>query len=424
MYFQYHLEDPTWVTPEMAEKWATVIAPVRKRMELLEEALMLSGLPGEQFSKGAKVLFDQGLLDYMEPIDVASMAAYLSQCSAWEPRMEWPNAEVVVDTAFVTTREWEVIRTLGIGGSDTAAVLNISPFRGPQAVYHDKVGTKMAEVADGKREYIFSYGHSVEPVVINEFCRAFGAVQVPETRMFRHKNFSEITANTDAIVSVGNGQFAVFEAKTAAIQKRKEWLQGVPPYYRTQCVQYMGVLDDPRVVGTYIGCVFNNNPDDCVFHFVPRDTQAEKEQFAALNGFWRNCVLAKQCPPLSGRYRVDSELMKNLDTDEFALVTDRVLTAPHLQTVCEQYSKAEEWRKQKAAELYQAEEIKAEMEFYLQQQLGTAGGAICGAYTVRQKFQKGKTTVNAQKLKRKYPEAFEDCKKVGLNKRKIEIIGG
>ena len=46
---------------------------------------------------------------------------------------------VLVDTADLPEEEWLEYRRRGIGGSDAAAVLGISPFRTGRDLYYDKL---------------------------------------------------------------------------------------------------------------------------------------------------------------------------------------------------------------------------------------------------------------------------------------------
>ncbi len=48
-----------------------------------------------------------------------------------------PN--VLVDTTNLSREKWLEYRRLGIGGSDVAAILGISPFRTARDLYYDKL---------------------------------------------------------------------------------------------------------------------------------------------------------------------------------------------------------------------------------------------------------------------------------------------
>ena len=48
--------------------------------------------------------------------------------------------EVLVDTADLSREEWLDYRRLGIGGSDAAAIMGLSPFATIRDLYFDKIG--------------------------------------------------------------------------------------------------------------------------------------------------------------------------------------------------------------------------------------------------------------------------------------------
>ena len=58
----------------------------------------------------------------------------MSQSIAYQP-------SVLVETADLSREEWLEYRRLGIGGSDAAAVLGISPFRTARDLYYNATAT-------------------------------------------------------------------------------------------------------------------------------------------------------------------------------------------------------------------------------------------------------------------------------------------
>lgn len=61
---------------------------------------------------------------------------------------------VLVDTAQLTRPEWLEYRRKGLGGSDAAAVLGISPFRTARDLYYDKLGVV---TADDQENWVASF---------------------------------------------------------------------------------------------------------------------------------------------------------------------------------------------------------------------------------------------------------------------------
>ena len=56
---------------------------------------------------------------------------------------------VLVDTANLPNEEWLAWRRRGIGGSDVAAILGVSPFRTARDLYFDKLNIASAQENEG-----------------------------------------------------------------------------------------------------------------------------------------------------------------------------------------------------------------------------------------------------------------------------------
>ncbi len=318
-YFEYNLpkEMPSYIEESHRADFNVMLNNIRYRMDLLEDALCLSGLRGEVFSLILSRIFDpedeHPFLDSMNASDIAVMATLLAENVSAEPRLEWPNAVTVVDTAFVTRREWEKLRMIGIGGSDAAVVLGLSPYRSAQRLFHDKRGTtfKMKEAPDSGKDFIFAYGHLMEGLVIDQFCKLAGCERLRETRMFCHKDYPYLTANIDAVVRFPNGRLSVFEAKTTTIFNKDAWdNHKCPLHYVPQCRQYMAVLNDPRIKEVYIGCIYGNTSSDFASGAIPRDFDAEQKQINAEMHFWENNVKVGNEPQPSGNSKQDMALLR------------------------------------------------------------------------------------------------------------------
>ena len=59
--------------------------------------------------------------------------------SAGEPLREEYVPVEFVDTTNLPEKEWLAWRRKGIGGSDAAAIMGISPFRTARDIYYDKL---------------------------------------------------------------------------------------------------------------------------------------------------------------------------------------------------------------------------------------------------------------------------------------------
>ena len=72
--------------------------------------------------------------------------------------------KVLVSTENLTEQEWLAYRRQGIGGSDVAAILGISPFRTARDLYDDKLNIASA-VDDTGNWVALEMGHLLEPLV-------------------------------------------------------------------------------------------------------------------------------------------------------------------------------------------------------------------------------------------------------------------
>ena len=78
--------------------------------------------------------------------------------------------KVLVSTENLTEQEWLAYRRRGIGGSDVAAILGISPFRTARDLYDDKLN--IASVADDAGNWVaLEMGHLLEPLVASDFLK-------------------------------------------------------------------------------------------------------------------------------------------------------------------------------------------------------------------------------------------------------------
>ena len=82
---------------------------------------------------------------------------------------------MLVDTAGLSEEEWLAYRRKGIGGSDVAALLGISPWRTARDLFYDKLNIAVVEDHEdnwvalemGHRELaVLEAGHSPHPHLI------------------------------------------------------------------------------------------------------------------------------------------------------------------------------------------------------------------------------------------------------------------
>jgi len=145
---------------------------------------------------------------------------------------------------MLTTEQLEA-RKSGIGGSDAAAIMGLSPWKTATEVYLEKRGEIAEENIDDKEVVIF--GNLLEDVVAGEYARRNNVKVERRNDMFKHKKHPFMLANIDRkVVGVKKG----LECKTGDKYTTKNWGEAgtdeVPDYYLIQSAHYMEVLDYPE----------------------------------------------------------------------------------------------------------------------------------------------------------------------------------
>lgn len=182
------------------------------------------------------------------------------------------------------TPEQITARKAGIGGSDVAAILGLSPWRTPLDVFLDKIGQgqPVAESAPMR------WGSLLEPVIIDEFERETGMQVTRNLPMFQHAEHGFMLANIDGATDGG-----IVECKTA--RSDKDWgdpgSAEIPVYYQTQVAHYLAVTGARLAyVPVLIGA-----SDFRIYH-IERDDSFVADLIEAERAFWLGNVLAGVAP--------------------------------------------------------------------------------------------------------------------------------
>ncbi len=181
-------------------------------------------------------------------------------------------------------------RSTGIGGSDVAAILGLSKFKTPLAVYQEKRG----ELGPQPDNDAMRWGRYLEPVVRQAYADATGyEVRVP-TSMLRHPRHEFAVANIDGFVDGDAGR--IFEAKTA--RTADGWGDAgsdqVPQAYLLQVQWYMEVTALPVAdVAALIG------GSDFRIYTVEADRELQQMLLDAAAEFWQRVQRGEPPEPVT-----------------------------------------------------------------------------------------------------------------------------
>lgn len=239
-----------------------------------------------------------------------------------------PGAELVGEG--MSREEWLEARKLGLGGSDIAAALGVSPFKSPLALYLEKSG----EIDDDFKETdATKWGNYLEQPIADAFTSETGIVtrQPPEITMYRSKELPIALASPDRLVFnvvEGGGAWHVnlvpdawYEGKNVGAHRKDEWLDDedkviVPVHYLAQ-VQWENAVSG--LPGTHIACLLGGQR--FVHTYVERDEELIADMFAAADAFWKR-LADHNAPAADGSASTTAVLKRRFAQSEPESVVD------------------------------------------------------------------------------------------------------
>jgi len=141
------------------------------------------------------------------------------------------------------TAEQLQARKRGLGGSDAAAVLGLSPWASPLDVYLEKADPETPPTVETEAMY---WGNVLEDVITREFAKRTG-LKVRRSNVTHRLDGTPLIAHVDRLIEGAvDGHRALLEAKASSIWNRDEWgdegTDQIPKYYLIQVQHYMAVL--------------------------------------------------------------------------------------------------------------------------------------------------------------------------------------
>lgn len=206
---------------------------------------------------------------------------------------------------YENQEKWHELRGIGIGGSDTGAILGVNKYKSAIDIYIDKTEGKKQ---DGNR--FTHFGHKLEKVVFEEFQE-------------RHSNMKCYTvpytiqrgvcvANVDGMVyDPVKDKYGVLELKTTSAYNKDEWTgDTVPQSYYAQVQHYLYVTG---LSFAYIACLVGGN--DYKEFYIERSLEDIDYIQEKATDFWKNHVMKKVPPMLDGSDSYSKYLLEKADKE-------------------------------------------------------------------------------------------------------------
>lgn len=316
----------------------------------------------------------------------------------------------VVDTSGLSEEDWLGYRRQGIGGSDVAAIMGVSPFATLRDLYNDKCGNP--DVIQTEDNWVAKeVGHRLEDLVAKIFAYKTGYKVFAVRKLFRHPFHSFMQANVDFFVELPDGSIAILECKTTNYNSKEKWNDGaVPVNYEWQCRHYMSVMN---LSCAYIACLYGNNENEFVYRRIDRDEVIEADMIEMEAHFWNEYVLGRIEPPYTESGDLVLESIRR-HYGELDPTVDAVILPTSMAVKLEQYL---DLAAQKSLLSQQIKELDEQMKIAyapIVDVMKTSCSAVCvfgsNTYEVRNKpvFRTSISKDKLQKLEETHPDLYSE----------------
>ena len=286
-------------------------------------------------------------------------------------------------------------RKCGIGGSDVAAIMGISPWRTALDVYNDKISSDTTKVDSDAMQR----GRDLENAVLRVYANKTGNTLIANIPMLKDRLYPFLIGNIDAKVKDSD---IIVEAKTTR-DFMSSWGKEIPEHYKVQVAHYASIANAERVeiVVLFGGLDFG-------YFTYERDEELERKIRKAAIDFWHRHILATVPPSPQ-----NLEELKNRYPD---IDANRII-------------EADEEIKLAVAELHDVEDKRRALEkseetlkLRIQQYMGDAGILEAGKYKVALRcFSANRLDTNL--LKTDCPEVYQNYLK-RTESRTLKLMAG
>lgn len=291
---------------------------------------------------------------------------------------------------------WLEARRKGVGGSDIAAIMSLSPWKSQYQCYLEKRG----EHPGTEETDIMNWGKRMEPTLRQWYSDKTGrSVRLPDKIMY-HKDYPFLLANLDGFTD----DERVVELKTARYSRGwgEPGSNEIPDAYNLQTQHYMLVTGFP--VADVVVSIGGTPPE---LYIVPADPELQQMIIEAATEFWRR--VQEGDPPAPVTYS-DAVQRFGLSTVEGVVLApgEAIESINHLRAVREQIKELE------ASE----EAIKAELIILMGEKGDCLADAI-GQVLVTYKISKGRRSFDAKAFEKDQPDVYAKYVRIGVPTRKF-----
>lgn len=206
-------------------------------------------------------------------------------------------------------------RRSGIGGSDAAMAVGVSPWGGPYTVYAEKTGQSAPLIETEKMQW----GNLLEDPIAREAGKRLGRMVVRDNRTIRHPEFPFMFAHVDRWTRLKGTPQRLLEVKATSAYRANEFGEEgsdqVPAEWHVQADHYMAVTNaDVCDMAVLIG------GQRLGLFRIERDPELEEELIEAELDLWQR-IQRREPPPYDGSDAASAALAARFPAETGVILT-------------------------------------------------------------------------------------------------------
>lgn len=188
---------------------------------------------------------------------------------------------------------WLAARKEGIGASEIACVLGISPWGSALSLYAEKIGLAEHENLDGN-EAVF-WGSQLETAIIDGYAKRTGRQVRVFQRLIRSTRWPWMLATPDAETSDDGVTWWPLQVKNIGLNSASHWEDGAPDYYRVQVTQEALVYGATKITAAALVA-----GQKLIWEDIEVDDIMSRQIVNLGERFWVDHVVARNPPSADG----------------------------------------------------------------------------------------------------------------------------
>ena len=322
----------------------------------------------------------------------SSSSSSSSTCSS-NPTPAKRPALRLISTKDLPRQDWLEVRRHGIGSSDAAAAVGLSPYQSQLELWMHKSGrADLLPSTDPFDETSPLYwGSLLEPIVAAHYTRRSGHKVRRVNAVLQHPDHPWMLANLDREV-VGQRHVQILECKTAGLHGARLWRDGVPEYVQLQVMHQLAVTGHQAADVAVLIC-----GQELQIHRIERDDRLIAQLIELEQQFW-SWVQSDQEPPADGSQSAERALrcLYPLDCEETLDLNDDVGSTGDFNQLLHV--------RQQLTQIQAQHDL---LKHRIVQRMGSACRALFANGSISYRRSKDSLVLDSARLQREHPELVQ-----------------